>query len=171
MLIRAETEICSTLVQNAKTDETVQNSELVGHDLLLTQYASGIGEVQTQRTVVDVGATIVEAVTSGSGWHLTMIFPTVRDYRTLVEECRRNGMCVETQYILTSEQESDAVAALTEKQRQLLSLARQNGYFAIPRECTLQQIADKMGVTQQAVSQLLRRALSNVTDYYLQRQP
>jgi predicted DNA binding protein len=46
---------------------------------------------------------------------------------------------------------------LTDTQREALVLAYECGYFDSPREATLQDLADELGITQQSVSSRLRR--------------
>lgn len=46
---------------------------------------------------------------------------------------------------------------LTDTQREALVLAYEQGYFNTPREATLEEIADELGITQQALSSRLRR--------------
>lgn len=46
---------------------------------------------------------------------------------------------------------------LTEPQREALALAYERGYFNSPRETTLAEIADELGITQQSLSSRLKR--------------
>jgi len=46
---------------------------------------------------------------------------------------------------------------LTETQREALVLAYEQGYFDTPRECSLEEIAEELGITQQSLSSRLRR--------------
>jgi len=46
---------------------------------------------------------------------------------------------------------------LTETQREALVLAYERGYFDTPREVSLEEIADELGITQQSLSSRLRR--------------
>ena len=46
---------------------------------------------------------------------------------------------------------------LTETQREALILAYERGYFATPRETSLEEVADELGITQQSLSSRLRR--------------
>jgi len=46
---------------------------------------------------------------------------------------------------------------LTETQREALVLAYERGYFDSPRESSLEEIADELGITQQSLSSRLRR--------------
>ncbi|USZ71900.1 helix-turn-helix domain-containing protein [Natronosalvus halobius] len=46
---------------------------------------------------------------------------------------------------------------LTDTQREALVLAYEHGYFNSPRETSLQDVADELGITQQSLSSRLRR--------------
>ncbi len=46
---------------------------------------------------------------------------------------------------------------LTETQREALMLAHERGYFDTPREASLEEIANELGITQQSLSSRLRR--------------
>jgi len=46
---------------------------------------------------------------------------------------------------------------LTETQREALILAYERGYFDTPREASLEEVADELGITQQSLSSRLRR--------------
>lgn len=63
---------------------------------------------------------------------------------------------------------------LTQDQREALLLALHGGYFATPREMTLNDLADELGISRQALSSRIRRAnekvlrgtmLSSVADF------
>lgn len=47
--------------------------------------------------------------------------------------------------------------ALTPTQREAVLLALENGYYAVPRETKLENIADELEITRQAASELVRR--------------
>ena len=48
---------------------------------------------------------------------------------------------------------------LTPEQRETLVLAVENGYFSVPRETKLDQLAEKLNITRQATSQRIRRGV------------
>jgi hypothetical protein len=52
---------------------------------------------------------------------------------------------------------------LTDPQREVLTAAVNGGYFAVPRETDLVSIAEKFGISDQAASERLRRALIKLT--------
>jgi hypothetical protein len=56
----------------------------------------------------------------------------------------------------------DRPELLTPVQRRTLVVAIEQGYFEIPRQSTLDDLAADLGVSKQAVSERLRRALGAV---------
>ena len=52
-------------------------------------------------------------------------------------------------------------SSLTEEQRQFLKTASERGYFSVPREATLRELADEHGMSSQEASELLRTAINN----------
>jgi predicted DNA binding protein len=60
---------------------------------------------------------------------------------------------------------------LTESQHEALTLAMERGYFEIPRDVTLRDLADELGVSVQAVSERLRRAVEKLVQTALAETP
>ncbi|GAB6880345.1 hypothetical protein JCM17823_26190 [Halorubrum gandharaense] len=58
--------------------------------------------------------------------------------------------------------ETDTEAALTDKQQEALALAYECGYFESPREVTMDELGEQLGITQQAVAARLRRGIKHV---------
>jgi len=56
---------------------------------------------------------------------------------------------------------------LTELQREAIMLAAQTGYYDIPRGCTTKELADELGISDQAVTERLRRAIVSLVTYTL----
>ena len=52
--------------------------------------------------------------------------------------------------------------ALTPSQREAVLLALERGYYSVPRETKLEEIADELDITRQAASELVRRGTENV---------
>lgn len=53
---------------------------------------------------------------------------------------------------------------VTEPQRKTLIRAVQGGYYAIPRQMSTQELADELGISDQAVTERLRRAIETLTE-------
>lgn len=56
---------------------------------------------------------------------------------------------------------------LTERQRECLTVAHRRGYFDVPRECTLADLAATLGVDKSTASETIRRATGRVVDQFL----
>jgi predicted DNA binding protein len=56
---------------------------------------------------------------------------------------------------------------LTPNQREALVMAVEAGYYDIPRACTTLELAEKLDISDQAVTERLRRALVNLVSYTL----
>lgn len=64
---------------------------------------------------------------------------------------------IERTYTLTEPTEHGYRFGLSQEQREALVLALQRGYFETPSEASLEDIADELGITRQAISDRLRR--------------
>lgn len=56
---------------------------------------------------------------------------------------------------------------LTNPQREALTLAVRSGYYDIPRGCTTKDLASELGISDQAVTERLRRAIGGLVRYTL----
>ncbi len=63
----------------------------------------------------------------------------------------------------TDEEES----LLTDRQREVLAVAHRRGYFDVPRECTLAELADALGVDTSSASETIRRGTGRVVEQFL----
>jgi len=56
---------------------------------------------------------------------------------------------------------------LTERQREGLTVALRRGYFEVPRECTLAELAADLGVDKSSASETIRRGTARVLEEFL----
>lgn len=52
----------------------------------------------------------------------------------------------------------ELLSSIPDRRREILNLALEQGYFEIPREVTLEELAEKMGITKTTASSHLRKA-------------
>lgn len=69
--------------------------------------------------------------------------------------------------LLTLVHTDDTDRLLTERQHECVAAAQRHGYFAVPRECTLAELADELAVDTSTASETIRRATARVVDQYL----
>jgi hypothetical protein len=104
-------------------------------------------------------------VGTNRGWRFQLHF---RDRLAAAEFQQK---CVDTNVPFTilsiSDPESEdefGQYGLTEAQLEALHLAREEGYFEDPREITLEQLGEKLGITRQAVSYRIRAGVKHLID-------
>lgn len=56
---------------------------------------------------------------------------------------------------------------LTDRQRECLTIAQRRGYFEVPRDCTLAEVADALDVDKSTASETIRRGTARVLDQFL----
>lgn len=63
----------------------------------------------------------------------------------------------------TDEQDS----LLTDRQWEYVAVAYRRGYFDVPRECTLDELADTLGVDKSSASETIRRGTSRIIGQFI----
>ncbi|WP_185715487.1 helix-turn-helix domain-containing protein [Halocatena pleomorpha] len=92
-----------------------------------------------------------------SGWAVEVLYPTREDVRTATECCERYGLSVTIDTIRSLDSDRMVQCGLTPAQHRVLTQACRHGYFDVPRKIGLEELADKMSVSHQALSERLRR--------------
>ena len=59
---------------------------------------------------------------------------------------------------------SSDTQGLTDKQHEVIATALEMGYFEIPRDCTLQDLASELDISHQAASERLRRGMKTIVE-------
>lgn len=65
---------------------------------------------------------------------------------------------------------SESTGLLTDRQREVLGVARRAGYYEVPRRTTLQTVAERVGIDKSTASEILRRAEGRLVDWYLREE-
>ncbi|WP_246989232.1 helix-turn-helix domain-containing protein [Halorientalis marina] len=69
--------------------------------------------------------------------------------------------------LLTVIHTDDEESLLTERQRECLTVAQRRGYFDVPRDCTLAELADVLDVDKSTASETIRRGTARVLEQFL----
>lgn len=106
-----------------------------------------------------VKGTIVEAVATRRNWTLDLLFENHHHASEL------HATLQDLEFPFTLERLSNPSGplpnpdvALTQKQRKILRVASECGFYGVPRETDMTELADRLGISQQAASTRLRRA-------------
>ena len=111
---------------------------------------------------------ILSAAGSSEGWNFEIRF-TDREALSRCQDCCDDAhiSLKLTRVYNPTDPEVGPWYGLSEPQREALTLAVRMGYYDIPRCCTTAELADELGISDQAVTERLRRAIGTFGKYAL----
>ena len=105
-----------------------------------------------------VNGVIVEGIGNADHWRFTLRFPDADALTEFHETIRRRGFSFTIRKV-TKSGRSITPHGLTPEQYEALTLAFERGYFAVPRQIDLIELATELDISDTAVSQRLRRGM------------
>lgn len=123
-------------------------------------------------TAVELDGVYLNARNTDQGWYVKMNFPDKPAFRTFQSRASEYGMEIQPtvvrdcQFFLSEE-----AFGLTGKQQEVLAEAIKSGYFEVPRRASLSNVGNRIGISDQAASERLRRGMktlaeNSVMDYF-----
>ncbi|ELY80536.1 helix-turn-helix domain-containing protein [Natrinema pallidum] len=109
-----------------------------------------------------LGGRLLDLSSSRDGWLVQLRFPDRERLVAFNDYCREHEISVTVDHLRVSDDESEGVVALTDKQQALLTVAHEEGYFDVPRGISQDELAERLDVSKSAVSQRLRRAIGEL---------
>jgi predicted DNA binding protein len=110
--------------------------------------------------IAAVEAQILTASGRASAWTFKLRFPSHERLSAFKRHCEKEGIRLDVSRVyVDSERRPGQEFGVTEPQREALTLALQRGYYDIPRDCTTAELAAELGISDQAVTERLRRAI------------
>ena len=116
------------------------------------------------QALVETGAVLLNGTGEAETWRFQLRFETHEDLSEFYQRCVDAGITVDIESVHNPGLTSDLKIRydLTEEQRETLRLALDEGYFDVPRRINLTELAARLGISDSAVSQRLRRAIGTV---------
>ena len=112
---------------------------------------------------VELGATILQAIGRDETWELRMRFDDHESLSQFQTYCEEHGITFDLNRIQDQEQPmASAQYDLTTKQRETLVTALEEGYYDVPQGVSMSELADGMGISQQALSKRFHAAHRNL---------
>jgi len=154
-------------------DSAIQNDSTVEDVVLLDEFDRGTSYRASWKkyaravayAYIEAGGTIFEATGQYDTWTLRMRFDDERVMSEFHEYCRREGIPFELDRLYRpSEPMAGGQYGLKPSQRELLVDAYQDGYYDVPRDVSMTQLADEVGTTQQNLSKRFRRAYATLIE-------
>lgn len=141
-------------------DATVAETELVGdfdEELLYRMEWSDRVDLLL-RMVTNHRATVLDAFGTRARWQLRVMYPDREGLSATHEFCHDHGLSFDVESVREMDGEPAGRFGLTADQFRALTTAAERGLFAVPREVTLEELAEEFDVTHQALSERIRRA-------------
>lgn len=108
--------------------------------------------------LVAQGGTAVSARLDADGWHVQLRFPTREALSAAYDTWNTSQWDVDIDRIANYDEEPLDRHGLTDTQQHAMKRAIEKGYYEIPRQTTLEDLADDLDTSHQALSECLRRA-------------
>lgn len=152
-------QVTDALAADSSVDEYDVLKEIGGEFLVSLEHEQPI--LLPRRVIAQHEGAVLQAVASDDQWKLHTRFPARSDLSAVQDDFDRFDVtvCYES---ITESSALDREDDITDKQRQTLQKAVQMGYYEIPREVTIEDLAAELDVSHQSVSERLRRAQRNI---------
>jgi len=112
------------------------------------------------RLLDDHGGTVRRGTGTPETWAFETRFPTHDAFAGFRAACVDGELGAEVERVYNpTRRGTGAWYGLTPRQRRTLELAAEQGYYDIPRRCTTIELADELGISDQAVTERLRRGI------------
>jgi hypothetical protein len=103
-------------------------------------------------------ATILDAYGKRDRWKLRMMYAERDHLSTVHDFCNDHGLTFDVESVRELEGEPAGRFGLTAEQFEALTAATERGLYSVPREVTLEELAEEFDVSHQALSERIRRA-------------
>jgi predicted DNA binding protein len=117
---------------------------------------------------VELGGLVHEAVSTERGWSIRLQLPDRKALVALSEFCDEEGINFELKRMFRQDGwVRGEPTGLTDAQRDALLAAYENGYFEEPREASLADLAEVLGISPTAVGGRIRRGTAELVEMVL----
>lgn len=111
------------------------------------------------RTMIETDARLLKAEGTAEEWEFRLRFATHEDLTAFNQAVTDQGIPLLLRQLHNPAESTDQ-SPLSSKQRETIEQAYHCGYFNVPRDSTVTDLADSMEISDSALSQRLRRGLS-----------
>lgn len=170
--IWAETDDRDAFEDDLDADGTVASYELLDSEESRHLYKAELSDAGRRASVLpllgECGGEFVGGKLTAREWSIRLRFPNDAALQTFSDACnsRENGS-IRVESIRRETTCDDPAFGLTPSQREAMRVALEEGYFDIPRGTTLGELSAGLDVSDQAVSERLRRAQKRVFERVL----
>ncbi|MFC6906707.1 bacterio-opsin activator domain-containing protein [Halalkalicoccus tibetensis] len=114
--------------------------------------------------LTDHEGTITHATGSVDSWSLRVLFPDREALSEAHDYLQEAGFSLTVGAIYEATDDGHIQHGLIETQRETIVAAFEAGYFTVPRSVTQTELAEQLGLSHQALSERLRRGMSELVE-------
>nr|WP_235908653.1 helix-turn-helix domain-containing protein [Halosegnis rubeus] len=115
------------------------------------------------QTILNLGGVLLNATGTADRWSLELRFPTHEALSAFQEYYIEQEIQVSIKHIYNpTRPDAGPWFGLTPPQRETLSYAVESGYYSLPREVSTQELAKRFDISDQAVTERLRRGIATL---------
>lgn len=118
-------------------------------------------------TCLDRQGSLMHAETINDDWRLVIRFASRDQFRRFRTYLTDHDIAFQLEDLTQATAPQQFMGGLTAPQRDALVAAVEEGYFAIPREATMEDVAETLGISTQAASERLRRGVEQFVETML----
>ncbi|WP_436343467.1 helix-turn-helix domain-containing protein [Natronorubrum sp. FCH18a] len=151
--------------QDAIEDALDDAAAIGGYALINSDEDRWLYDIEFEPDTVDVfelviqeEGTVLSASASSGTWLLSIRFTDRESVSSLYDRLDEEGVVPTIVRLFDLAEESHSQCGLTARQYETLVAAIDHGYFEIPREVSMQELSEELGISHQALSERLRRA-------------
>lgn len=123
------------------------------------------GTILISPKTAELGGLLLKAESTDRGWTVRLHLPDRGALADLWEYCDREGISFELHRMFRQDQWADGRSlSLTDEQRVALVTAFEEGYFEEPRETSLEELAEDLGISPTAVGGRIRRGTGQLVE-------
>ena len=108
--------------------------------------------------ITEEGATVLNAQSEQGRWQLRVLFPDRDALSRTYDVCEDYDLDLDIETIYEMDNERHGRYGLTDDQSATLTAAFEHGYYEIPRDVSVADLADELGISHQTLSERFRRA-------------
>ncbi|SFR37595.1 helix-turn-helix domain-containing protein [Halogeometricum limi] len=160
-----------TFIETARAHDSVESITEIDtyENRVLVALDWHVADDAVFQSLLDTGGHILAATGSSETWEFECRFPGYEDLAAFNRACVDARVSIDVHRVYNpTKPDAGPWYGLTPRQRETLLLAVEEGYYDIPRRITTVELADELGISDQAVTERLRRAIVTLVTNSLQ---
>ncbi|WP_231188339.1 helix-turn-helix domain-containing protein [Haladaptatus sp. DYF46] len=149
----------ATLHNDPLTRDVQLLTEADGRFLFEIEWSADVNHLVQPLLATDTEILVAEGTVDA--WEFRLQFPTRQALTEFLAQCREHGVAIDLRRLYNPTL-PDEGGQLTTDQREIITTAYERGFWNIPRDSTLEDLAAELGISGNSASQRLRRGITTL---------